>query len=128
MDYVKVTLLTVFIIVAVIFAGKGDCDSFDSKYLIIRGSKQTPEQMDKNAPVIIRWIRVKEDDIPVVCSRVIGFIFPIPGALGCYGWKDNVCYVYSDDTPESMMTLGHEVKHCFDGNFHNTTDWQWLEH
>lgn len=39
--------------------------------------------------------------------------------LGCYIMIDNVCHVYSQDTEKGMYTLGHEVKHCFDGHYHD---------
>lgn len=38
--------------------------------------------------------------------------------LGCQYWTvGNVCHVVSYEL--DMETLGHELRHCFDGQFHN---------
>lgn len=92
-------------------------------YFIVRDS--TSIRPNSSDQIVVRWVRVNEDDIPVVCAKVINYILPIPGATGCYGCKDGVCYVYTADTPEGMVDLGHEIKHCYDGGFHNTADWKW---
>ena len=50
-----------------------------------------------------------------------------PWTQGFYFQHDGVCHVYAPDppllpgrryTPGQWGTLGHEVKHCCDGNFH----------
>ena len=38
---------------------------------------------------------------------------------GCYKFKDGVCHIYTQDGKEHMEELGHELKHCFDGHFHD---------
>lgn len=50
-------------------------------------------------------------------------------ALGFYYWDGAQCHVYAPDTSSKsgvlngdMDTLGHEVKHCFDGLFHGGTE------
>ena len=45
---------------------------------------------------------------------------------GCVIMDKGVCHVYAKDSPvidgrfekDQWAVLGHEVKHCFDGNFH----------
>ena len=51
-------------------------------------------------------------------------------AMGCFVMRDGVCHVYAPDPPFNpaiagkgtdagkWWALGHEVKHCFDGEFH----------
>ena len=40
-------------------------------------------------------------------------------AGGCYVMRGDVCHVYAPDGPDAQLAiLGHELKHCFDGNFH----------
>ncbi len=37
---------------------------------------------------------------------------------GCAGWTDNACVVITGSTTTHQI-LGHEIRHCFEGNFHN---------
>lgn len=42
-----------------------------------------------------------------------------PRALGCQRWKNGICYVVAMDYGgDTLTTLGHELKHCFDGAWH----------
>lgn len=40
---------------------------------------------------------------------------------GCYKLVDNVCHVYTSakNGRDEMRVLGHEVRHCFDGYYHD---------
>lgn len=69
--------------------------------------------------VSVRWIRTTESDVWKICGM---------GRIGCSAVREDVCYVYAPDPPmknrwsfkiEQWGVLGHEVKHCFDGNFHD---------
>ena len=77
--------------------------------------------------VTIVWNRV--DDVQAACQKIAGRkeVFAI---RGCSKWTDSprsserVCTIYAP-APESEMdaqsfaTLGHELMHCFDGNWHD---------
>ena len=39
---------------------------------------------------------------------------------GCYRFENNVCHIYAQDGVNNMKYLGHELKHCFDGLFHDS--------
>ena len=77
--------------------------------------------------VTVVWNRV--DDVQTVCQNLAGRkeVFAI---RGCSKWADGlragerVCNIYVP-TPRSELdtqrfaTLGHELMHCFDGNWHD---------
>jgi len=66
----------------------------------------------------ITW--VVRDDYETVCSRMTGIVAgPIHKLMGCAHWNEKTAtctvvmgYYYSP------VYLGHEVRHCFEGNFH----------
>lgn len=79
--------------------------------------------------VKIRWVRVSQADIGNVCARNIEFTSNMTESnlpVGCAkpGWELNTghtCTVYAS-VPKSdygMSILGHEILHCFIGDFHN---------
>ncbi len=39
------------------------------------------------------------------------------GVLACTSWKGSKCTIYTDKSP-SYELLGHELRHCFDFNWH----------
>lgn len=78
----------------------------------------------------------KHESIPIVWHRLEGattvFIKGQPVAVkGFAKIREGVCHVYAPDSPVQVVdgkrvykydqwaTLGHEVKHCFDGSFHD---------
>ena len=68
----------------------------------------------------IVWIRT--DDPDTMCRQWYSSL-PEQNVLGCAYWNKDTCWVvapqirYIDD--DNTMTLGHEVGHCFLGNYHN---------
>ena len=77
--------------------------------------------------VTIVWNRV--DDVQTVCQNLAGRkeVFAI---RGCSKWTDGfrrgerVCNIYapaptSEMDTQDFVTLGHEMLHCFDGNWHD---------
>ena len=44
----------------------------------------------------------------------------------CYKMIDNVCHIYAEDGQTKMAALGHELKHCFDGLFHDDSG-KWMQ-
>ena len=85
----------------------------------------TPQRAGDHVTVV--WNRV--DDVQTVCQNLANRkeVFAI---RGCSKWADGfrsgerVCNIYVP-TPKNEMdtqtfaTLGHELLHCFDGNWHD---------
>jgi len=68
----------------------------------------------------ITWRRVDVNDVQKTCeaeSRKRGL-----GGFGyrvyaCSFWEGNRCDIFTSKTP-TLHDLGHETRHCFQGNFH----------
>jgi hypothetical protein len=43
---------------------------------------------------------------------------PLRGVVGCAIWEGWVCTIYTRRMT-SHEVLGHELRHCFEGHFHN---------
>ena len=85
----------------------------------------TPQSAGDHVTIV--WNRV--DDVQAVCQNLAGRkeVFAI---RGCSKWSDGfrsnerVCSIYAPE-PDSAMdaqafaTLGHELMHCFEGNWHD---------
>jgi hypothetical protein len=85
----------------------------------------TPQRTGDHVTVV--WNRV--EDVQTVCQNLAGRkeVFAI---RGCSKWSDSdasgnrVCTIYAPmprtemDT-QTFATLGHELMHCFDGNWHD---------
>ena len=68
----------------------------------------------------IRWVKVPLAQIDRACQGALGHKRPFP-AWGCYVRSGNACVVYTATVAEDRRihdTLGHEVRHCFEGAFH----------
>ena len=66
----------------------------------------------------IKWVVTK--DVQKICeaeSRKRGFSGFGFAVNACAFWKDDQCTIVTDKTT-TMHTLGHEVRHCFQGNWH----------
>jgi hypothetical protein len=85
----------------------------------------TPQSAGDHVTVV--WNRV--DDIQTVCQNLAGRkeVFAI---RGCSKWSDGdragqrVCTIYvpkprTETDTQTFATLGHELMHCFDGNWHD---------
>ena len=85
----------------------------------------TPQSAGDHVTVV--WNRV--DDIQAVCQNLAGRkeVFAI---RGCSKWNDSdragqrVCTIYvptprTETDTQTFATLGHELMHCFDGNWHD---------
>ena len=76
--------------------------------------------------VTVRWVRVDQAEIHKVCGKQHGAGAIVLGHYrGCSTWNRDagVCTIWAPDFPEVkqrelMATLGHELKHCFDGPWH----------
>ena len=85
----------------------------------------TPQSAGDHVTVV--WNRV--DDVQAVCQNLAGRreVFAI---RGCSKWNESsrsdqrVCSIYvptpkSETDTQTFATLGHELMHCFDGNWHD---------
>lgn len=68
------------------------------------------------------------DDAHKVCERVDGQRTVIGTIKGCAKRDGDVCVIYakrpsSSSDNDKFVTLGHELMHCVEGNWHN----QWGE-
>jgi hypothetical protein len=79
----------------------------------------TPPAGNDNVTVV--WNRVEEPHR--MCEALSGrkHFFNI---LGCSQWSGSVCSIYapaprSERDVQRFATLGHELMHCFDGNWHD---------
>ena len=75
--------------------------------------------------VIVVWNRV--DDVQQVCQELSGRK-EVWAIRGCSKWSDSrtgrVCNIYvprpkSELDQQAFVTLGHELMHCFEGNWHD---------
>lgn len=64
--------------------------------------------------VQVSWVR--SNQCWAVAPKLIGAKLD-PTMVGYFWISKNVCYVCAPDR-EPYGTLGHEMKHCFDGLFH----------
>lgn len=66
---------------------------------------------------------VPASEIADTCTRMLPRT-TAPNSIGCYIWRDRVCHVYigQGSLPQELAVTGHEVKHCFDGNWHGTQE------
>lgn len=83
-------------------------------------------------PIEISWVRLAPGDIRAVCAPVRGSVPSWVEIRGCHVKLGRVCYVIAPDPDltrdalgrrtyarDQWSTLGHEVKHCYDGLFHD---------
>ncbi len=67
----------------------------------------------------VRWIQV--DNVQKTCGEIKGSPFLTP-VLACADYRNyflfHVCSIYSSQKL-TMWTLGHEMRHCFQGYFHS---------
>jgi hypothetical protein len=66
----------------------------------------------------VTWIRLPFNELQKVCSRAYKHIESNP-YQACAVWSPNrkLCYIYTG-LETTHQILGHELRHCFQGNFH----------
>ena len=80
---------------------------------------------DASTPVHVVWSNV--DDVQATCEELSGRreVYRI---LGCSKWRDaggqRTCTIYApaprnENDLQRFATLGHELMHCTDGNWHD---------
>lgn len=104
----KKTVLTLFLIAQL---GSASADWDDPMASFPAGDVQ-------KTPMNIKWMPV--DNVQQVCDAESrkrnngGFGFAIKA---CSFWEGNSCTIITSKRP-NMHTLGHEMRHCFQGNWH----------
>jgi len=82
-------------------------------------------KVEPSAPIHVVWSTV--DDVQAACEDVSGRreVFRI---LGCSKWRESegqrTCTIYApaprnENDLQRFATLGHELMHCTDGNWHD---------
>jgi hypothetical protein len=76
-------------------------------------------------PVTVVWHRADTSEVRQEYMRRYGKSEALNEIGGFYYWDQGQCHVYAPDTASKsgvingeLDMLGHEVKHCFDGQFH----------
>lgn len=83
--------------------------------LVLAGCAHVPPDV-----VSVRWVKVED---PVAACRKAYPSAPFWGVRGCTVMRGAECTIYARDADgeqdrERLATLGHELKHCFDGRWH----------
>jgi len=71
-----------------------------------------------HSPKIIEWIVVK--DLEIVCNGKTEKLGE-GELLGCAKFNNKKCYIYTKKRT-SLSNLGHELRHCFEGQWHKQKD------
>jgi len=89
--------------------------SFDN-----RGEREFDAAKNSHQTMTITWRYVDAKDIGRVCneeSKRRGFGGFGAASEACSFWENNVCTIVTPRRVE-MRTVGHEVLHCYQGNWH----------
>ena len=95
---------TLIIIASLVVSG---CASHDDRFT-------SPQ----NRAVVVRWITV--DDVDQYCRDLGAKALPYPviEVYGCATYTKTKCTIYTSHTTTNAI-VGHELRHCFDGNYHD---------
>jgi len=100
-------------IIFILVAFLGGC-----AFLIITPSFQAMDINDRiTNTTVVTWELV--DDIDATCRKIIPpvEIEKYTTIYGCAQWSTNMCKIYTSTTTTAAI-LGHELRHCFEGNWH----------
>lgn len=50
-------------------------------------------------------------------NKAMGFTKPLGPLTACSFWKFDTCVIITSKTP-TMHEIGHELRHCYQGNWH----------
>ena len=70
------------------------------------------------ANMIVRWLTVSDERLQAICAAVTDKIYAGKVFLGCTGKTSGGTCVIHTSTDTTHQILGHELRHCFQGNFH----------
>jgi len=74
--------------------------------------------VNKRERITLNW--KVEEDVVEAChkhSKAMGFKERLGPLTACSFWKGDTCTIITSKTP-TMHEVGHEVRHCFQGNWH----------
>lgn len=66
----------------------------------------------------ITWRVVPDDQVEPMCQQITGGRFAKNYILACAAWRGNSCTVITGTNTDTAL-LGHEIRHCYDGDFHD---------
>ena len=70
-----------------------------------------------SSQVNVTWLVV--DNTTASCKQYFPeFMEKYPFIISCTGWSNDVCVIITSKITTHQI-LGHELRHCFEGNFHN---------
>ena len=76
-----------------------------------------------HAELYVDWKQLPDEEIQAICNAPLKQGEKILSVNGCYRLIGPICRVYTrkptgPNDAEVHRTLGHEVRHCFEGAFH----------
>ena len=100
--------------------------------MLVAALASTGAATEDDPVIALRWVRVQSTlHASEVCRQSFPH-WPTTGIGGCYFRAGDVCTVVAPDPAirraangkrwynfDQWAALGHEVKHCFDGRFHD---------
>lgn len=94
-----------------------------SHLILLLGASLLLSSCASSALVLVQWHRV--EDVHEFCVLQGAKVKDGHKVLGCQ-WRtnDGICHIAAKDFTSqtdamSQIALGHELKHCFDGSWHN---------
>lgn len=79
---------------------------------------QTFSEREGTSTVQVRWVRVSNERLQSICSLATNMADASGRFLGCAGREPTgTCVIYTN-TETTHQVFGHELRHCFQGNFH----------
>lgn len=88
-----------------------------SKYKLVEN--QNFYQAEGQNTVTVRWVRLPDRQLQTVCGDATGKSRVGAVFLGCAGREPSgVCNIYTS-TNTTHQVFGHELRHCFQGKFHD---------
>jgi hypothetical protein len=88
-----------------------------SKYKLVEN--QNFYQAEGQSLVIVRWIRLSDQRLQAVCGNATGKSRSGAVFLGCaITDSSKICTIYTA-TNTTHQIFGHELRHCFQGKFHD---------
>jgi hypothetical protein len=90
--------------------------------LVMLASGCASTSLPGSGDVVVRWHTASLSEINEICNAGMSGK-DRKSVWGCYRLAFNQCTVYtarpdSKEDPQLHDTLGHEVRHCFQGAFH----------
>ena len=66
----------------------------------------------------ITWRQVSDQELQQICDKSTNGRFGKNRIVGCAVWRGDQCTVITGINT-STSNLGHEIRHCYDYNFHD---------